>query len=651
MLRSLDLFSGVGGITHALRGLAHPVMYCERDPGSIGTLKALMHAGKIPRAPICDDVQKLNPASVPKIDIIAAGFPCFVAGTLVSTAHGYKAIEDILGSDLLVSHTGALRQIENVQRTLVPAGSTLKHVTITHVASPIVCTEDHPFYTLDRGDIHKDTHKDIHTAPAPAFVAAKDLTSRHVVGMPIDTRADIPIFGNSALDDPTHWKEMGFKIGHSLGSEVKGFPDWVHAAPVHLVSALVEGFLNMVTGTTGTTTIELETVLGVQRLAAKVGILLDPLTLTMCPETTSAFIRDGYVWRAVRRVDDEITLRDQWVYNFQVAINNSYCVCNCAVHNCIGFSTVGKHDGLENEQSSLFAHVVRLARTLQPPILFLENVAAILGNKDYDHIVKQLTKANYDMYWVVLPAFAVGAPQKRLRWFCLCIRRGVTSMRIRPSESYSRHMWTSEPGPRLIPRTTLEATTERRRRLKQLGNSVVPDCVRAAFLTLWTGCTVPLMTLLKQSSKGGPVLTLSPPKALGPLGPLGPLGDSKAYGRVVGGVWSSIPKPPGMLGRPKLGLTLMPGVYKAAKGVRTSDPTSGIMKVPVSIDMWATPRAGNGSVASHFLTKRGLTDLATQLRFEKGTPAQVRKGVTNADWTDWLMGFPRGWTKKSLLKT
>ena len=389
MLRSLDLFSGVGGITHALRGLATPVMYCERDAGSLGTLKALMHAGKIPKAPICDDVQKLNPASVPKIDIIAAGFPC------------------------------------------------------------------------------------------------------------------------------------------------------------------------------------------------------------------------------------------------------------------IGFSTVGKHDGLENEQSSLFAHVVRLARTLKPPFLFLENVAAILGNKDYDHIVKQLTSAGYDMYWVVLPAFAVGAPQKRLRWFCLCVRRGVTSMRIRPSESYSRHAWTAEPGPRLIPRTTLEATTERRRRLKQLGNSVVPDCVRAAFLSLWTGCTVPMGALLKQSSKGsGAVLTLTPPKALGPLSHA----DSKAYGRVVGGVWSSIPKPPGMLGRPKLGLTLMPNVYKAAKGVRTSDPTSGIMKVPVSIDMWATPRAGNGSVASHFLTKRGLTDLATQLRFEKGTPALVRKGVTNADWTDWLMGFPRGWTKKSMPK-
>ena len=114
----MDLFSGCGGITHGLRdGLAHPMLYCERDPAAISTLTALMAKGKLPRAPIHDDVTTLDGKQYRnKVDIIVGGFPCFPAGTPVLTDRGYMPIETITGSERLLTHTGSWKRIENMQR-------------------------------------------------------------------------------------------------------------------------------------------------------------------------------------------------------------------------------------------------------------------------------------------------------------------------------------------------------------------------------------------------------------------------------------------------------------------------------------------------------------------------------------------------------
>jgi hypothetical protein len=311
-------------------------------------------------------------------------------------------------------------------------------------------------------------------------------------------------------------------------------------------------------------------------------------------------------------------------------------VYNSAVHNCIGFSTAGKREGLTNAGSSLFSHVKRLAKALRPPMLFLENVGAILCNKDIVEIVRALRALGYDMWWVVLPAYSVGAPQKRSRWFCLCVQRGTTKIALKPTEPYSRHNWASESVPRMIPKSS----SEQRRRMRAMGNSVVPDCVRAAFLSLFTGDRIPVPTLLKQSTKGGPTLTLNPPA------PLGPAGDSTTFAMVASpGPWQRIAPPPGLLPRPKLGLTLLPSAYTAPKGYEGPEATSGLVTKPRVIDMWSTPRVGNGASGCRVLTERGAKGcLGTQLRFEKSTPTSQRTGVTNPDFAEWMMGFPRGWT-------
>lgn len=295
---------------------------------------------------------------------------------------------------------------------------------------------------------------------------------------------------------------------------------------------------------------------------------------------------------------------------------------------CIGFSSSGKREGLDQPDSRLFLHVMRLARELRPPLMFFENVDAILN--DMKRVVKPIHAMGYDMYWVVLPAYAVGAPQKRKRWFCLAVRDGMRGFSVRPNGSFSRFNWKSEPHVRMVPDATLTV----RARNRMMGNGVVPDCVRAAFLSLWTGCTVPIPKLLSTTSP----LQLTLPKTSVPL-------RTKKYACVLrgSGRWLAIPEPPGMLPRPRLNLLLDPRAFTSKKPV-SDTATSGFMRKAVRIDMWSTPRAGNATYAMNVLTKRGMRDLGSQLRFEKRTPAAQRRGVTNPEFSEWLMGFPRAWT-------
>lgn len=75
-INGLDLFSGIGGITIALRDWVRPVAYCEIEEFAQAVLVQRMAEGKLPRAPIWNDVKTLQGKDLPKVDIIYGGFPC-----------------------------------------------------------------------------------------------------------------------------------------------------------------------------------------------------------------------------------------------------------------------------------------------------------------------------------------------------------------------------------------------------------------------------------------------------------------------------------------------------------------------------------------------------------------------------------------------
>ena len=79
-LRTLDLFTGCGGLTTGLREWCEPVGYCEFHPKYRQILEARIESGHLERAPLWDDVRTLTAQKVQEkvgtIDMICGGFPC-----------------------------------------------------------------------------------------------------------------------------------------------------------------------------------------------------------------------------------------------------------------------------------------------------------------------------------------------------------------------------------------------------------------------------------------------------------------------------------------------------------------------------------------------------------------------------------------------
>ena len=72
MLRALDLFSGIGGISYGLRGIVTPIAYVEKNTDARRFLEQ-----KHSEIPVFDDVCTFDATKwKEKVDIITAGWPC-----------------------------------------------------------------------------------------------------------------------------------------------------------------------------------------------------------------------------------------------------------------------------------------------------------------------------------------------------------------------------------------------------------------------------------------------------------------------------------------------------------------------------------------------------------------------------------------------
>jgi DNA (cytosine-5)-methyltransferase 1 len=76
-MNGMDLFSGIGGISLALRDYVRPIAYCEIDPYCQGVLLSRMADESLRNGPIWDDIKTLDGNIFEgAIDIIYGGFPC-----------------------------------------------------------------------------------------------------------------------------------------------------------------------------------------------------------------------------------------------------------------------------------------------------------------------------------------------------------------------------------------------------------------------------------------------------------------------------------------------------------------------------------------------------------------------------------------------
>ena len=169
----------------------------------------------------------------------------------------------------------------------------------------------------------------------------------------------------------------------------------------------------------------------------------------------------------------------------------------CGGFPCQSISKAGKKEGLSNaKKSGLWYAMAKTIGILRPKIVLIENVsnAIYLGGAD---VLRSLAKIGYDAEWqIIRSAAAFGAPHRRERWFCVSYpsaqiiqkhakhpssmatkrRSGHSNCergRIQPADHWQKR-------PNTPPLYRVAARVPRglhpTKRLKALGNAVVPQC-------------------------------------------------------------------------------------------------------------------------------------------------------------------------------
>jgi hypothetical protein len=298
---------------------------------------------------------------------------------------------------------------------------------------------------------------------------------------------------------------------------------------------------------------------------------------------------------------------------------------------CQDLSLMGLRKGMgTGTRSGLISEVYRLVDELRPKALFLENVPEAL-NQGFQAMKEAFVgKRGYEMRWAIVPASAVGAPHLRRRFFCLITRPGFhRTFQV----NYVPKAWKTEP-----PRMKLVLQSKRS---PLMGNSVVPDCVRAAFVTLAGGFAKnPTRQLLRQPTVS--IVDMDPSR-MEATTKVPKWGVAQKDGKGIQVYKVPIPRLP----VPHLDLTISHKTYpqgKRSKLHNRNGVESPLLKHPMHLAMWGTPRRGKVDTPSRILTERTSRDLPTQVRFEVHTPDSMREGWINPEFVEWMMGYRRGWT-------
>lgn len=300
---------------------------------------------------------------------------------------------------------------------------------------------------------------------------------------------------------------------------------------------------------------------------------------------------------------------------------------------CVGFSPAGHRQGFEDPQSSLFYELKRVVCEFRPPLVFMENVPLVM--REFQTIHQSFNEMDYDLAWCILPATIVGSPQRRKRWFCLARRRNATIDLPRVLLG-DINKW--KEGSAGCPMTTPDIS--HLRRLPMLGNALVPSVARFAFFLLARSLhdTDPMnpseVLHFKPVRDDGVMITDDATQIAG-----------TSFGFTQGRDVYRLPDTLSFLAkkiRPPLNIKLRSSNYSPKEGViprYTLDLRSEITK-----KYWATPRY-SGVWGSNFLTDRVARDLATQCCFCDEPVGTPKHRYTNANFVEWLMGFPKDWTK------
>lgn len=293
---------------------------------------------------------------------------------------------------------------------------------------------------------------------------------------------------------------------------------------------------------------------------------------------------------------------------------------------CVGFSDFGHRQGLKDERSGLFHAAMNVVKALRPKMVFLENVHKVVnsnGGRDFKVILTALHKAGYDCRWSTCKASDVGMHQNRKRWFCLCMRRGVDFSSIKfPVRKHVMH--------KQMPTVLAKRSADYATRYHALGNAIVPSVARFAFERLVCGF-VDDGKVIRFAPVSDGIITSKP----------------SLHGFCVKGKshWVLVNTRP----QESYEIVLDPSHYRPEYTPKNVTNRAQPIVSQYVLHYWPTPRA-TAPRHSNSLTVRNIRDLPTVALFASRVngvrqPKAVQGMTVNPEFVEWLMGFPKGWTR------
>lgn len=141
---------------------------------------------------------------------------------------------------------------------------------------------------------------------------------------------------------------------------------------------------------------------------------------------------------------------------------------------CTGFSLCGNLKGLDDSDSNLIRKLSTIISSSCPDVILLENVGNVTSDRQFPQLRRIVSRWGYQSAYTVIPAYTVGLPHKRSRWFCVCFK-SLKTVRTMFKKWQKQISIGREPH-----RYGLQ-NSEYWRRWKLLGRSVVPQCIQFSF--------------------------------------------------------------------------------------------------------------------------------------------------------------------------
>jgi len=155
---------------------------------------------------------------------------------------------------------------------------------------------------------------------------------------------------------------------------------------------------------------------------------------------------------------------------------------------CQDISPAGRGAGIEGERSSMWKHMARIIKEVQPLYAFIEN-SPMLRTRGLGVVLQDLAKMGYNARWGVISASSVGANHKRDRMWIAATnpnlpqreRRELSSRNEQKYPSSGDSHWWKDSS--RIHRMD-DGVAARVDRLKAIGNGQVPLCAATAWKLL-----------------------------------------------------------------------------------------------------------------------------------------------------------------------